>query len=291
MSIGTTWDSNLTRNELITTAFRKIGGLAGSQALSASQLARGIEALNLIIREEDLKQQGDNKSLWALSTSALPVTANRIIYTTADGLDNNITEIVTVMYRDTSGDDTEIDILNEQQYNNLADKNETGDVEAVFLKPNTALASQKLYVWPTPTAAGTTSVVTGTDANTYRCIMGHTSSTDNKPITGGDWSSYWQLGGSSPAAWATATAYTNGNVILITFKRPLYDFDLAGDNPDMPSGWNRYLIYRLAHDLAAEYGVALDERNWIEAQFIKAYSLLFPSIKPKTTDRPKAKFY
>src|SRR3990170_4531744 len=137
-----TWDSNITRNELVNAALRKIGALTGTQAVSADKLSRAVEALNLIIREEDLKQTEQSRSLWALSTKALILTANGIAYTTTEGLSNDIRELVSASYRDTSGDDTPIKILNEQQYNALADKNETGDIESIFLKENKALASQ-----------------------------------------------------------------------------------------------------------------------------------------------------
>ena len=46
-----TWNSNITRNELINAALRKIGALSGTQAVSADKLSRAVEALNLIIRE------------------------------------------------------------------------------------------------------------------------------------------------------------------------------------------------------------------------------------------------
>ena len=278
-----TFDFNLTRNELIEIALRKIGALGGSQAVSSTQLSRAIQTLNLIIREEDLKQTEQSKSLWALSTKALPLTANGIVYTTTENLPSDISELVSAMYRDSSGDDVSLEIISEQQYNDLADKNETGDPEKIFLKSNILHASQKLYIWPTPTSVGTASVVQGSDALDYTCIMGHTSAAISAPITGQTWQVYWQLLGSTATGWVTATAYTNGNIIILTYKRPLFDFDAAVDNPDMPSGWNRYLLYRLAYDLAPEYGIALDERQWLRNEFMEAYHVIFPSTKVKSS--------
>ena len=113
--------------------------------------------------------------------------------------------------------------------------------------------------------------------------MGHTSAAINKPITGQDYLTFWQAGGTGAVAWATATAYTHAALLMLTYKRPLYDFDAAGDNPDMPSGWNMYLLYRLAYDLAPEYGIALDERHWLRNEFMEAYNVIFPSTKVKST--------
>jgi hypothetical protein len=49
--------------------------------------------------------------------------------------------------------------------------------------------------------------VTGTDSLVYTCIRSHTSSSDNKPVTGDDWMGYWKQTGSTGGVWATSTAY------------------------------------------------------------------------------------
>lgn len=36
------------------------------------------------------------------------------------------------------------------------------------------------------------SIVSGSDANNYECILEHTAAVGNKPITGGSWATYWQ---------------------------------------------------------------------------------------------------
>jgi len=69
-------------------------------------------------------------------------------------------------------------------------------------------------------AAGTISVreatlnagdtVIGSDLNEYRCKVSHTSGSATRPITGANYSSYWELTGSTGSAetWVTATAYS-----------------------------------------------------------------------------------
>jgi len=62
--------------------------------------------------------------------------------------------------------------------------------------------------WATQTLTESSAVI-GSDGNNYRCVKGHTSSADNEPITGADWSTYWILDeGVTGVAWVTATAYT-----------------------------------------------------------------------------------
>jgi hypothetical protein len=49
--------------------------------------------------------------------------------------------------------------------------------------------------------------VTGTDGSVYTCILGHTSASATKPITGANWSSFWVKRGDTGGVWTTATAY------------------------------------------------------------------------------------
>jgi hypothetical protein len=49
-------------------------------------------------------------------------------------------------------------------------------------------------------------------------------------------------------------------VVNYNFRRRLYDFLLATDNPDMPPDWNQRLVKRLSAELAPELGLPLEER-------------------------------
>lgn len=70
--------------------------------------------------------------------------------------------------------------------------------------------------WVTQTISAS-SVVLGSDGVDYECVRNHTSSTDDKPITGADYSTFWyQLATVAGGAWVTATAYAS-----------LANFDLA----------------------------------------------------------------
>lgn len=52
-------------------------------------------------------------------------------------------------------------------------------------------------------------LITGTDSNVYRCIVNHTSANANKPITGDDYTDYWESysGSGTAGTWATSTDY------------------------------------------------------------------------------------
>jgi|GEM_PF-1680183 len=91
--------------------------------------------------------------------------------------------------------------------------------------------------WTTQTLSAST-IIVGTDSNDYECIRNHTSTNDNKPITGADYTSYWKATGGTGvgAAWAVSTAYTsicnyslNQNIIGIKeafLRRDGYDTPL-----------------------------------------------------------------
>lgn len=281
-----TSDFNLTRNGLIKMALQKIGALRAGREPSPTQLDQAVQALNTIIRQEDAKNTRQSRDLWALAEKTIQLQAAGYIYTTSssDGFASDVQDIASAYYRNTDGDDTPIDIITAQQYEAIVNKNDTGDVEKIYIKRNKTLSSQEIYVWPVPSSVGDTSEVTGTDGLNYRCIMGHTSAAINKPITGSSYKLYWEQGGSSGSAWATGTDYTNGELIRYLYKRPLFDFDNATDNPDMPQGWTRYLMWRLAHDLAPEYHLGLDERQWLKGEYLDARTEIFPHTTPNADD-------
>lgn len=71
---------------------------------------------------------------------------------------------------------------------------------------------QTLVVESASNVVGTqASVVVGSDANNYTCIVDHTSSAQNEPGVGSVWQTYWTLGGSGEIEWTSDVAYFRGN--------------------------------------------------------------------------------
>ena len=294
MTTGSTADFGMKRNELILSALRKITKLNENEQVSMLQLDAAIKALNLVIRQEDMRGTDQAKNLWALSEAALFLRASGHIYGVTQGLKNNIRDMVSVVYRDTSGSDCPVELVDARTWGRLNDKKDRGEPEKVYFKRDRLLASQQFMLDRAPTSIGTTSVVVGTDNDPYLCILKHTSSSDNQPITGADWPLYWQKDmTASPSAWATATDYTNGVLLFYVYKRPLFDFDLPTDNPDVPAGWENYLIYRLAIDLAPEYSVPNEKiQGQLRPALLEARDMLFPSARSGAEDfRNKAEFF
>lgn len=275
-----TSDFQVTRNELIELAYSDIKVLAEGETLTADLLTTGIKKLNLIIREHDLA----GKHLWAISESSLTLVANTFVYTSSNGLPTTMLSLVAASYRDPAGTDTPMRILTTEEYEGVENKTASGDPDWVFLPVNKTVSSKTLYVGPTLTAVNTQSVVTGTDAVVYKCIRSHTADSTNRPITGANYLLYWEAGGSGPSVWTTSTSYTAPQQVRLWSKRPLYDFDTASDNPDLPQGWSRLLLRELCIELAPGHNVSIDQINVFRSLRNESHEKVFRSVQPDTTE-------
>lgn len=59
------------------------------------------------------------------------------------------------------------------------------------------------------------------------------------------------------------STFASNYKIYLTVQLPLQDFDSSADNPDFPSYWYNCIVWKLAAELAYEYGVPLSERAMI----------------------------
>jgi len=277
-------DFNLKRNEILAQAYKRVGVLRpGTRILSAAQLQDGVQVLNLILREIDAKGTKNSKHLWALAERHIFLKAEGIVYAEADGLASNILDLQSIFYNDGNGAETQIELLTANGFESISDKTDTGTPTKAYLKYDKDLNCQLLYIWPHLTSVTTPSEVTGTDGLNYKCVSSHTSSTETRPISGQSYRIYWEPVGTAGTTWVTDTDYTGGECARYMFKRPLYDFDNASDNPDFPAQWTRYLWLRLAYDLSGHYHITEDERRAIKGDYLEAEMDIFPGTQPAET--------
>jgi hypothetical protein len=83
--------------------------------------------------------------------------------------------------------------------------------------------------------------------------------------------------------WATGTSYTAPQLLRLWFKRPLYDFDAATDNPDMPQGWSHWLQQELAIRLSPGHNVTVEKVQMMRSLRNESYERVFRSVQPNTT--------
>lgn len=278
----------LTRDQLIARAYKTIGTLEKGQVMDAEQLEEGIEALNIIVGEVD----ASGKWRWTVDESVhVPLVANVSVYDAESQLPGNITELLTVKYRNAAGCDTSVDVYTAERYESIVNKSEAGNPVAVYLTEESNLEERSLYIWRTPSTVQTQSTVES-DNVSYRCIRAHTASSLTEPGSGANWKMYWEVGGASLVAWVSGTAYVTTDQLRLTYRRPLYDFNSQNDTPDFPRPWPRMLLYKLAFDLGDIEGIPLDERSLMIEKAKAAYKDIFPSVKNKTTMRHnKAKYF
>jgi len=67
------------------------------------------------------------------------------------------------------------------------------------------------------------------------------------------------------------------NTIIIVYQKPYDDFDTSTDEPEFPQEWFDALKFGLAHRLAAEYGMDINDRRQLlqEAAILKNEALSF----------------
>jgi hypothetical protein len=68
---------------------------------------------------------------------------------------------------------------------------------------------------------------------------------------------------------APSTAVVADRTLYIRYLAPFDQFVNANDTPFFPREWNNTLIYGLAHLLAPEFGVPLNDRGMLEKQYDK----------------------
>lgn len=272
MATGSTFDYTVTRDRLIELAFQEIGVLEAGQVMNAEMLADGIDALGMVVRETDAA----GRWRWTIQAAAhLPLQTNTAVYSQYNGLPTVIAELLAASVHAPDGRDTPCQLLTAEQYESLGEKLHSGMPQAVYLTDHTALASRVLYVYPVPGEMSQASVVTGTDGLPYRCITSHQSDMITRPISGANWSLYWEAGGTGPSSWTAGTAYAATHSLRLLYRRPLYDFDTASDNPDMPISWPRLIMLKTAAILSPWYGGSPEEQALLAQKAKGAFEDVF----------------
>ncbi len=281
---GTSTYLHINRDRLITLAYGIIGKWEEGQQLTGEQLEIGEDVLTLIVRQTDHA----GRWRWTIDDAKhVPLVANINVYTQDNGLPTTIAEILTATYRDGAGKDYPLAILKAESWEAIADKIAGGTPQAIYLTDVADIALRTLYTYPTLTSAAEESKIDG-----YRCIRSHTSAPVSEPVSGRNWSIYWEPGGDGADPWVTGTAYTAPPLIRLLFRRPLVDFVTATDNPDFPLQWPRRLLYQMAHDLGDYYSIPIPERELLIAKAKGAADDIFDSTKAKSnTLHNKVKFF
>lgn len=138
------YDFNLTRTEIIESAYRKLGTLSPGQILSGEQMEVGIKALNLIVkawRDKGIWLWTHKKYTQSLATTDKDYTLNQ-----------EILSIDRAYVRDGTTD-CELEVISYREYELILDKSVTGRLPTVCALDYTVDAPV-LYLYPTPVFTG-----------------------------------------------------------------------------------------------------------------------------------------
>lgn len=116
--------------------------------------------------------------------------------------------------------------------------------------------------------------VAGTDGNYYVCDLGHDATTDDKPITGANYATYWSqdTGLTDAETWVEGTTYKNDPIRMRYFRIPT-EMASENDNPDVPTSYlelvkigalARYKAFREDDDADQTFGKYLKMQKDLE---------------------------
>ena len=151
MATSGTYTNQLTRDQLLTAALRKLGVIAEGQSPSAANLADGQVALNAAIGQ----LRGLGMPLWARSEYTFTPTTN--VYTIGTGMTLNTVFPVKLLqaYRTESNAKIPMELVAREDYNILPTTS-GGSPLKVNYQPYINYGS--ISIWPTPSATNTATV-------------------------------------------------------------------------------------------------------------------------------------
>lgn len=159
--MATSGSSNwvLTRDDIITLAYQRMGILADGETPSTAQVTKAALVLNAIVKE----WESDGMPLWKITTFSFTPTASDGTYTIGSGGDISRSagpplKLHQAWYRNTTTNvDTPINLITKHEYNMLSPKTTEGVPNSIWYDPpgnqGAAQPLGNLYVWPEPSAA------------------------------------------------------------------------------------------------------------------------------------------
>jgi hypothetical protein len=288
MTVGTTSDFNMTRNDLIKAALRKIRVFNPKQQLDGVFINTCSEALNLLVRS----WQADGLHIWTQSTGAVFCVEGQSEYILGTDHACNLDDLVkTTLGADEAAGQTVITLTDTTGMTAL---DYIGIVQSDDSVHWTTIVTVDSSTQVTITAATTVSAVSGATVFTYTTRLGKVvkvyddirrrvdadqievpifgiSRTDynrltNKNSTGYVAQVYYQPERSQGRLFMWPTPTNSTDIVLFTYERDLLDFDAATDNPDLPLEWNRALVWALAAEVGAEFGIPLERQQYVESK-------------------------
>jgi hypothetical protein len=289
MATSNSYDFSMSRDEIISAAYRKIGVIDKTEDVPADEMRVGAEALNVRAKA----WMGSGLQIWLKEEATLFLVAGRAKYYLGSASVDNVTgEIDTVRSTDgvtamrlagiatdtilevdsttgmTAGD--YIGVVLDDQTLYWTTVSTVTDIDTVVVAtglPSAAAIASKIYHYTTKiqrplridsmmrrSADGVdTPIGLISDAEYQFLSLKNSQGRTNQAYYDPRRDSQGEL-----SVWVTSDNALD--TVYFTYHRPVQDFDSAVDTPDFPIEWSLALIYALAYDLAPENGIPANER-------------------------------
>jgi len=124
--------------------------LMGITPVGQAPTQQQVQEVDVFLRFVLKELNGYLKCLWKYDQDAITMNGASS-YNISAGLNSNIHRIVTAYYRDTTGKDTPVEVVDVVRYVSARSKNEIGPPVMCYLNNKRVLTAQVLYVHPAPT--------------------------------------------------------------------------------------------------------------------------------------------
>ncbi len=282
MTTSGTSTFNLTRDQIIKSALRKVGAIESSETPSASMVSDCAEALNMMVKEWDTL----GIHLWTEAEGALFLQPGQYQYSLGTGSTDHGTQTNPPNYTQTSLDaaavagatsitvDSIANILNGDNIGVVLDSGDifwttvSGSPSGVTVNLASGLTSaaasgNNVYDYTTAilrplriAAARRMLISSGIETPMVRMSRLDYRDLPNKANTGIPTQFFYDpLGGAINYGiiyiWPAPVDATN--LVKFTWYRQIQDFNAAGNTPDFPQEWLNALVWNLAVEMAPEF--------------------------------------
>lgn len=233
------------------TLLRKSIRKVGVKNPTPDEYENAISELNLIM--QDLQNQSIH--LWKQRDCIMPLIANEPAYYT----DPLIIDASDWFFK-LDGNDTLITPMTKTNYMEIPTKSSGGNPNMAYINWQLQQPIVTFY----PIYGNSTGFVLGTNSKYYICKQGHTSTTDNQPITGENYADFWEeTEAVTDTPWTGDTDYNSG---CVHFTGTFRFEDMSGQNndPDFTIRWDNALMWLLADALSPDFALEKWEREDIQ---------------------------
>lgn len=281
----------VSRDDILKTAYMRMGVLSTGESMSASQVSEGSLVLNLMTKE----WQADGANLWATQYAYMFLNKTQKEYNVGTNGDHITGSKVSTSLSAAAASGATTFSVDDSTGISVADN--IGIVDASGEIKWLTVASV-----PSSTSVATSGAVTlgapsGAAVHAYTTKLGrplritdayhHSFSSDtDTPVSIIERNIYDALSVKSASGLPNELYYdpqletgkihiwpvtdNESDYLVLTVQRSLEDFDSTGNTPDFPIEWGEALIWNLAYKLAFQYGVPQQMINMIKLEAYEA---------------------